>query len=128
MLGIRARAGLKLMRGHGAARGFRAQLPGGCLAVKIDKSPGKRQVLTGYWTRRLPAELVSAMSDSDGVDIRDSMSAAAAAAADAEVEMGRRAKRKSGAELAEENRRRILSSAEQDATKGWRGAFGEQGA
>mgnify|MGYP006087097425 CR=1 FL=1 len=67
------------------------------LSVKIDKSPGQKGKLTGYWTSRLPQELVAAMSRGDGDgDIRTMMreaaeegkaaAAAAAAAVDGDVD------------------------------------------
>jgi hypothetical protein len=72
--------------------------------VKIDKSPGQKGKLTGYWTSRLPQELVAAMSRGDGDgDIRTMMreaaeegkaaAAAAAAAADGDADADEAAKR-----------------------------------
>ena len=47
-------------------------------AVQIDKSPGQASKLTGYWTSKLPQELVSAMSQGEGDGDWKSMMRAAA--------------------------------------------------
>ena len=53
-------------------------------AVKIDKSHGKKAQLTGIWTRKLPPEMVAALSQGDGDgDIRDAMRRAAEQAIEA---------------------------------------------
>lgn len=57
-----------------ASRSFICRL----FSVNIDKSPGQKAKLTGYWTSKLPQELVAAMSQGEGDgDIRTVMREAA---------------------------------------------------
>ena len=66
-----------LLRAVRSTRGSSARF----FSVNIDKSPGQKAKLTGYWTSKLPQELVAAMSQGEGDgDIRTVMRQAASQA------------------------------------------------